>query len=284
MNDMRSHSYLNLYKSCNPSHHSDDVIRIANVLVNKTNGIDNFIEMVGSLIRKAVDEVIDMPRTGRWSLDMIANTEKTYLGTKVEILLTHAFQFSRGGKLDLCIDGTEVDVKNTVLSSWMIPKEAINEICWVVKINDKSAKFSSGLVFCSPDVLSKATNQDKKHSLRATSPAILWLCKNATMPKNFFESIEDKNILKQITDPKANGTERVKRLFMLCTNQIIPRWAIESVAQQKDPMKRVRQNGGARNALSNMGVRVLNGAYDKEELIALGFSQIKKDEWVSVRK
>lgn len=283
MNDMQSESYLQLYKSSNSSHNSD-VIRIANILINKTNGINNFIEIVGNLIRKAVDEVIDMPRTGRWSLDMIANTEKTYLGTKVEILLTHAFQFSRGEKLDLCIDGTEVDVKNTVLSGWMIPKEAINEICWVVQINDKSAKFSSGLVFCSPDVLSTSTNQDKKHTLRATSPAILWLCRNATMPKNFFESIEDRNILKQIIDPKANGTERVKRLFMLCPNQIIPRWAIESVAQQKDPMKRVRQNGGARNALSSMGIRVLSGAYDKEELIELGFNNVRKDEWVSIFK
>ncbi|MFM5701236.1 NaeI family type II restriction endonuclease [Aeromonas caviae] len=284
MSDMRLPNYPQLYKHDNPSHHSDDLIRIANTLVNKVGGINNFIHTVGGVIRKAVDEVIDMPRTGRWSLDMIANTEKTYIGTKVEILLSHELRIPRGHKLDFLIDGTEVDVKNTVHSNWMIPQEAINEICLVIKINDKLALFSCGLVYCSKDVLSASTNQDRKHSLRATNPAIFWLCKDANMPSNFFESIQDDRILHEITDPTASGAERVRRLFTLCQNQVISRWAIESLAQQKDPMKRVRGNGGARDALSPMGITVLSGTYDKDELAQLGYSDIGKDEWVAVSK
>jgi len=36
-------------------------------------------------LRRALDEVVDGMRTGRWSVDALEKTEKTYIGTKVEI-------------------------------------------------------------------------------------------------------------------------------------------------------------------------------------------------------
>lgn len=68
----------------------------------------------GNLLRAALDEVIDMPRTGRFSLDQLEKTEKTYIGTKVEIIFRDIFKLQKGNKLDLLIDGLEVDVKNTI--------------------------------------------------------------------------------------------------------------------------------------------------------------------------
>jgi len=52
-------------------------------------------------------------------------TEKTYLGTKIEILIRKFFKFPKG-LLDLHIEGHDVDIKNTVGGNWMIPTEAIH--------------------------------------------------------------------------------------------------------------------------------------------------------------
>src|SRR5687767_5744114 len=37
----------------------------------------------GASIRRALDEVIDGPRTGRWDVSQLEKTEKTYIGTKI---------------------------------------------------------------------------------------------------------------------------------------------------------------------------------------------------------
>jgi len=50
-------------------------------------GISGFKRIVAKELRRALDEVIDGPRTGRYSVEQLEKTEKTYIGTKVEILI-----------------------------------------------------------------------------------------------------------------------------------------------------------------------------------------------------
>ena len=40
----------------------------------------------GHAIRQSIDEVLDGPRTGRWGFEQLEKTEKTYVGTKLEIV------------------------------------------------------------------------------------------------------------------------------------------------------------------------------------------------------
>ena len=74
--------------------------------------------------RQAIDEVIDAPRTNRFTLDETKITEKTYLGTKIEILLRNHLKLGKGNILDLSVDGYEVDIKNTMGINSTIPLES----------------------------------------------------------------------------------------------------------------------------------------------------------------
>lgn len=99
--------------------------RLEAAIIRESGGRSRFNADVPLLFRQAIDEVIDTPRSGRFTLDELEKTEKTYIGTKIEILLRNYLRLQRGLKLDLLIDGVEVDVKNTVVSNWTIPSEAM---------------------------------------------------------------------------------------------------------------------------------------------------------------
>ncbi len=47
----------------------------------------HFAETVAQALRRALDEVIDCQRTGRFSVEQLEKTEKTCIGTQVEIVL-----------------------------------------------------------------------------------------------------------------------------------------------------------------------------------------------------
>ena len=277
--DMRDESYSSTYLSINPT--AQSCIDIANDLVNNFNSQDEFLTNIAPILRKSIDEVIDMPRTQRYSLAQIEKTEKTYIGTKVEILLRHSLRLPKGNILDLQVEGKEVDIKNTIGSSWMIPKEAVNQHCLLVKINDKKGLFSIGVVYCSLANISLGMNQDKKRSISSGNQAIFWIGKNIQMQKNFFENL-NHDICLQLTDPRVSGAERVRRLCTLVPNVVFNRYIVECVAQQKDSMKRLRSNGGARDKLLSHGIHVLSGKYDQEKLKAFGFNNVNANEWVAV--
>ncbi len=48
-------------------------------------------------VRDAIDEVIDTARTGRFSPTQLNGQEKTYIGTKIEILIRAAFELAYPG-------------------------------------------------------------------------------------------------------------------------------------------------------------------------------------------
>jgi hypothetical protein len=85
------------------------VKRIESALVRQARGLDRLKAELPVLIRQAIDEVVDAPRTGRVHSRELEKTEKTYIGTKVEILVRNFFRLPKG-ILDLTIDGMDVDV------------------------------------------------------------------------------------------------------------------------------------------------------------------------------
>ncbi|EHR40458.1 NaeI family type II restriction endonuclease [Alishewanella jeotgali] len=277
--DMSVNGYSDSYLKENPA--AISCVNIANSLVNILGGLESFLSEVGPVLRKAVDEVIDMPRTQRFSLSQLEKTEKTYIGTKVEILIRHLLQVPKGKVLDLSVDGVELDVKNTIGTGWMIPKEAVNQHCLLIKINDKKGRFSIGVVFCSLDNITAGMNQDQKRSISPGNKAIFWIGKNVRMQENFFENLSP-GVCAQLTELNVSGAEKIRRLCRLVPNTVIDRYIVECVANQKDPMKRLRKNGGARDSLEKEGILILTGAYDSEELKNLGFTDVNQDQFVAV--
>ena len=105
-------------------------------LLRAVGGQERLEEKLRSFFRSAIDEVIDTARSGRFFFSQLEKTEKTYLGTKFEILLRDWLQVPRGIRLDLLIGGREVDVKSTTAASgWMIPPEAIDQYCILLRVN-----------------------------------------------------------------------------------------------------------------------------------------------------
>lgn len=86
-------------------------------LLTKVKGQAELELKLRGFFRSAIDEVIDTARTRRFFFHDLEKTEKTYLGTKFEILLRDWLQVPKGVRLDLLIGGREVDVKSTTSQS-----------------------------------------------------------------------------------------------------------------------------------------------------------------------
>lgn len=206
----------------------------------------------GRLIRQAIDEVLDGPRTGRFMCAELTTGEKTYIGTKVEIIIQNELDMPRGSDLDLSINGIEVDIKWSQESIWMIPLEyddvqryPAHPICLFLGTHTlDSLRFNVGVGRA--ELTTAGRNRDGKGSLRATAldsranTTTLWLVRNGTLPSNFFSTLPQNAMARIMTKPK--GQARVNQLLEETLGNVVPREAIEAVAQQKDAMRRIRED------------------------------------------
>lgn len=255
--------------------HTDhaDLVQLEADLLNAVGGRDRFVEKLRSFFRSAIDEVIDTARTGRFFLSDLEKTEKTYLGTKFEILLRDWLGVPKGIVLDLLIGGREVDVKSTTggASGWMIPPEAIDQLCVLLRVNEDDSTCAVGLVRARPAYLRGGQNRDAKTSFSAAGRNhIWWMVQDFGYTPNFWSMI-DQNTRRYIMAPKG-GAERLARLFGSCLELPVSRVVIASIASQDDFMKRIRRNGGARDFLAPQGVAILYSETDRELVQQLGLS------------
>ncbi len=253
---------------------------IDRAIVSAGGGFDAFTEMVTGLFRQAFDEVIDAPRTNRFTLAEIEKTEKTYIGTKVEILLRNFLGMPKGKILDLSVNGVEVDIKMTTARDWMIPRESIGRPAILMKADERTALCDVGLVVCRPDYLRTSNNQDKKGQIAAAQYVhIWWILRRQPYPKNFWEVLplaERKAIMEAGT-----GKWRLAALFERIQGQPISRSQVEAIAQQDDYMKRLRKNGGARDILGPKQIAILWGSKDRDLIERFGIGPVTSKEFVS---
>ena len=248
-----------------------DLLRLEADLLEAVGGRDSFIEKLRSFFRSAIDEVIDTARTGRYFLSDLEKTEKTYLGTKFEILLRDWLGVPKGVVLDLLIGGREVDVKSTTggASGWMIPPEAIDQLCVLLRVNEQDSTCAVGLVRARPAYLRGGQNRDAKTSFSAAGRAhIWWLVQDFSYTPNFWTQV-DRETRDYIMQPKG-GAARLARLFSCCLETPISRVVISSIAAQDDFMKRIRRNGGARDILAPQGIAILYSETDRDLMKELG--------------
>jgi hypothetical protein len=238
-------------------------------------------EFFGRLVRRGIDEVLDGPRTGRWDIDQLEKTEKTYIGTKLEILVRSAFglERDRAQLLDLEIEGHPVDVKWSKDSSWQIPEEAHGHLCLCLGARRTMTMFQVGVVRCRPEYLNLGRNKDQKTTLSGIGrEAMEMLVPLTRLEPNFVSTIADDVRRQIMAEPTIQ--RRVTRLFQELPNRPIPRDAIRTIAKTEgDPIRRTRAD--AQNAEQLGGMRIISykKSWQAEEL---GFPRLLKDEFLAV--
>lgn len=254
---------------------------LAKSLQTSVSDPDGIVGATAQLIRRAIDEVIDAPRTKRLVLSQCEKTEKTYLGTKVEILFREAIRQPKGEFLDLNLGGVDTDIKHSIGTAWMIPREAVGKPCVLISENETTARFNLGVIVCRPANLTAGGNRDQKLQISAFGrEQALWLAKDQPYPRNIWQGFDQAHLSRIVTH--RGGAARVAELFRHLQRTPIPRSAISAIAAQLDPLKRVRANGGARDILRLEGIAILWGQKDRPLITALGLPQILSDEFISL--
>ncbi|GGC95303.1 NaeI family type II restriction endonuclease [Aquisalinus flavus] len=250
-------------------------------ILKAAGGLEKFKLDIPVLFRTAIDEVIDAPRTNRFTLNEIEKTEKTYLGTKIEILLRNHLKLPKGNLLDLNVNNTECDIKHTMHASWSIPQENYNHPAILLKENEKTALMDFGLVNIRPEYLRGGMNQDRKTGISAANMVhVWWILKNYPYPPNFWEKLPP-SVKTRILNA-GSASLRIAELFRQIQEKPITRTQIHAISQQHDYMKRMRKNGGARDILHKENIYILWGSGDKKLIKELGLGTLHKDEFVSV--
>jgi hypothetical protein len=256
--------------------------KIREEILSRAGGQETLITKFPILVQDAVEFVLDPIRTGRTRIADLDNVEKTFIGLKVEHFFRDFLDVPKGIR-DLVIAGSDVDVKNTVRDTWMIPREIykVEGACVLIACDEPARRCWLGIVLARNDYLN-APNQDKKRSIaRPAFSNILWLVEGAQFPESHWLNF-DMGRFRQLR--KMNGgSKRAAQFFRENLNKRVHRTVIQSLLfDQKDPMKRLRNNGGVRDILRNEKIALLSGIYDSETLRALGFPDIQSDQVVAL--
>jgi len=268
------------------SNHQDFVQlnRLRDAIVLKAHGRDRLVSRFPELVRDAIEYVIDPIRTGRTTIKELDNVEKTFVGLKVEHFIRDFLDVPKGVR-DLVIDGENVDVKNTIASSWTIPKETYDEEgpCLLIAVADESGRCWLGLILARRAYLG-AENRDRKRQVTvAGRQNIMWIIDGQPFPPSAWAGFDMGRFreLRSITP----GALRAAMFLEENIDKVVNRRVVQSLLfDQKDYMKRLRGNGGARDLLAPKGIDLLSGLYDQDALLRRCISGVGKDDVIAVRR
>jgi hypothetical protein len=248
-------------------------------------------DRVAAVLRDTLDQLYDGQHTGRYSYDDLRKTEKTHMGTLVEINLQNRFEFGDGDVTDYRIAGHEVDCKYSMnWGNWELPPEAVGELCLVISASDEESQWAAGLIRVRPEYLREGQNRDAKRQLTTESRGRirrLWPAAGQLTPNLLLHldaATRDRILQARAVRGHQHGQARTNELFRQVQRRIIRRAELATVAQQDDFMKRARGNGGARTQLRSDGILVL-GHQDRDPEVAraLGLPVPRKGEFISAR-
>lgn len=256
---------------------------IRDAILSRCGGETALNRALPEIVADAVDYVVDPVRTARTLISDLDNVEKTYIGLKIEHFLRDFLDFPKGIR-DLNINGIDVDVKNTVSKTWMIPPETFRnqEPCLVILTATKERYCSMGLIIAHEEYLNKP-NRDGKRSV--STPAfsnIMWLVDKVPLPESRWANIDMARFrdLRRI----KGGSIRAAAFFRENLGLSVHRSIVQGLLfDQLDYMKRIRGNQGARDILYHENIAILSGSYNKEAIGYFGLPQCLRDEFISVR-
>lgn len=269
-----------------PSHPDFPVLdKIARSIVSRAAGRENFIAKTPEIIQNAIDFVVDPVRTARTKISELDKVEKTFVGLKVEHFFRDFIDVPKGIR-DLSIDGIDVDIKNTISSTWTIPPETYlnEEPLLLFMISDTLGHCSVGLIVAKDAYLNPGLNRDRKRSVSADAKSnVYWLVEKEPLPDSRWAGI-DMRRFRELRTSIRSGTERVSQFFRENLDHPVHREIIQSLLHdQRDYMKRLRGNGGARDVLKDEGIALLSGAYHNKIIQGFGLAPIRPDQHIAHR-
>jgi hypothetical protein len=239
---------------------------------------------VAKVIRETYDQLLDGQRTGRWDYRDLRKTEKTHMGTLVEINLHREFDFEDGRAMDYRIADEEVDCKfSQSPRGWQIPLEALGHLCLLLWADDELGVCSGGLIRISDEVLRLGGNRDQKRTLNDVGlKRVRRLWQERALPENLLLHLDAQTRNEILsTRGKRGGQRRTDELFRRVQGRLVSRGTVLTVAQQDDPPKRVRDS---RLRLRSEGIVVLGHQGDHPRIARLlGLPVPPKGQWVSAR-
>lgn len=246
--------------------------------------VPNLSMLLGHVLRGAIDDVLDTFRTGRFDIvgDDVGKTEKSHVGTRAEIRLISELAVPRGRVLDMDLGhGVEVDVKHTLKSSWMIPREAVGRICLCLRTNDRSGWYSAFIVRADEELLGGRAegNGDRKRGLTASSRALAPLVPDRSpLPENLLLTMP-AHIRSAVLEPRGQE-RRFIELFSRYPGHVVSRHWILAIGQKDDSPRRVR---AVKPRLRELGFEMLCGTWLNQRQTALEAGFVLGDgDWVSV--
>lgn len=262
------------------------------VVSDELQRLDPSGDRVADVLRATIDQLLDGRRGGRWNYKALHKTEKTYMGTLVEINLHREFNFDDGDKTDYKIVGKDVDCKfSQRIGGWEFGPEMVGRLGLVVWANDTSSAWRAGLVRASEDALRLVENRDAKRRLSGEGVdqiRWLWTTHGRLAPNQLLHMDPAKR--ERIFNASAKRGDRhgQARLYQLCREVqgvLLRRNTIETVGWGlDDPLKRMRSNGGARDALRPEGLLVLGHQQNDPKVAgSLGLPVPRKGEFVVIR-
>lgn len=244
----------------------------------------NLIFALPEAMLAALESVLDPVRTGRTRLAELDNVEKTFVGLKAEHFVRDMLDAPKGLR-DLVLAGQNVDVKNTVGSSWawMIPPETFrdSEPCLLMALDESRWQAWMGLIVARPEYLGSPNRDGKRGILSAAYANIWWLVEAAPLPRNHWDGIDMARFreLRKI----RGGTARAAQYFRENLRRPTHRSVLEALLfDQADYMKRLRGNGGAKDELRPNDIALVSGAYFNAVLISMGLPVIGTDEHIAI--
>jgi hypothetical protein len=236
-----------------------------------------------SAIRSAVDEALDGPGTGRYSVAQLDKYERTLLGHRVRSAFHRAFDLTAGMDLDFSIEGTEVDLRFSVRrGGWQISRELSGRIVLLVYGNEERGTCGIGLCRVTPAVLTDRPNRDNKQGIRrgALDSGVVWLADDATLPVSILLHLEPAAV--QTIFAKRTAGERIEELARQAQGRVIEGSAFAAVAMHVDYAKRLRD---LQRRLVADGLLVLAGgnADDRDRACQFGFPELTRDQYAIVQ-
>lgn len=237
----------------------------------------------GRAIRNALDQAYDGRRTGRWDLTQLTKAESAQIGPLIEVWLQRLLNLGDGITTSLQIDGFDVaSTWSERLDGWTLdrPVPEQREVPYLVVWGmEETSRFSLGILRPGPDSRGVASMDRGRPRLSQVGiDQILWVFDGYALPTNVLVK-HPETAMAAVS--QSSGQKAVNMLFRQLQGELVQHSAVETVAQQIDSSKRVRE---AREQLRDEGIIILGHYHPQPEIAAaLGLPSPRAGTFVSHR-
>lgn len=239
--------------------------------------------LCGRAIRNALDQAYDGRRTGRWDLTQLTKAETAQIGVLIEVWLQRVLDLDDGITTSLQIAGYDVACTWSERNDgWTLdrPVPEQRELPYlVIWANEETSRFSLGILRPTPASRGVASmDRGRPRLSQVGMDQILWVFDGSALPGNVLMK-HPKTAMAAVSQRSGQGA--VNMLFRHIQGELVLHSAIETVAQQIDSSKRIRD---ARRHLRKEGIVILGHYRPQPEIAAaLGLPSPRAGTFVSHR-